>query len=324
MSNNYVTYNHGNHNFLNTGNKQKDFNFDKIVSEVSNYLFVPENSLELQYLYMIGERYDERKRENIQQFSKEVEEYDNIIKIAAEFIRDLGLQDNYTSYYVIFTYLLWNGFFSKDMKYIFTNNNLLSLNGFQGFDVIAGKGSCRSISNILNSISQQLGFDTHFLVNSFRTNYRNHILDIERKDEHGIILPPKLHNVSYNTSINSVGDHASILLNQNGNFYVYDPTNLSVYKVDETLIANLYNGVGECHIKPWGFIMYENMKQFDILELLCSIKSQNQFSFISNSEIREIIDESLDTCRKSKSLMLDFYSQIQNNIGTINESIFHK
>lgn len=321
MNNNYVMYNR-NYNFLNNGNQQKDFY--EIVSDVSNYLLVPENSLDLQYLYTIGEDYNERKKEVIQLFSNEVEKYDNIIKITAEFIKEVGLQDNYTSYYTIFSYLLWNGFFSKDMKYIYNNNDLLDLKGFEGLNVISGKGNCRSISNILNSISQQLGFDTHFLINSYRTNYRNYILDIERNDEYGLILPSKLHDVSYDMTIDSVGNHASILINQNGNFYVYDCTNLSVYKVDETLIANLYNGVGECHIKPWGFIRYENMKQLDILKLLHSINSQNQYSFMSHLEIREIMDESLNICKKSKSLILDFHSQIQNNIETINESVFHK
>lgn len=311
-------------NYENFNYNQEQYNFDKIVNDVSNYLFVPEDFTEVQFLYMLGKHYNNGKEKYCQQFEKEIAEYNNIILNTAKFIKELGLQDNHTSYYIIFTYLLWNGLVSKNMQYTFTNNNLLSLNGFQGLDIINGKGSCRSISNMLNSVFQQLGYDTHFLVNSNRIKCITHVIDIERKNEKGVIPAPQLNAIFRHIEIDPVGNHASILLKSNGNYYVYDSTNLSIYKVDEPLAAKLYNGVGECHIKPWGFIMYENMKQLDILKLLSSIGHQNQSTFMSNLEIKETINETLENCKKGKSLMLDFHSQIKNSIDNIHESIFHK
>ncbi len=303
--------------------KLDDFDHDKLLSNPFNYLFVPEDSQELQYLYMCAELNDEMRKKSIQQFSEVVKEYDTIIKIAAEFIKKLGLKDNYTSYYVIFNYLLWNGFFSKDMKFSYTKNNSLTLSDLVDLDVIAGKGNCLVISSTLNRISQQLGFDSHFLINSFRTERRDYILHIDRRDENGLLLPQRLTDVLYDTSVDAVGNHASVLVQDNGHFYVYDSTNLSVYKVDDTLIASLYNGIGECYLKPWGFFMYENMKQLEVLKLLCSISCQNPNSFMSDLEIQEIMDESLNICRNSKSLILDFRSQIQGSIEEINSNFFH-
>lgn len=300
----------------------QEFDFFEIASDPSHYILVPEDDVNLQYLYQMGESYAKMKNKNFEQYFESISHYDSLVHTTAQIVRELGIQGNSTSYYTVFAYLLWNGFLSWKENYIYDKHQLLGIEGFDGIDVICGRGSCRAIADFFQRVLRQFDFRTHFLVNSVHTTSKYHYPAIDRYDKEGMI--PQSSTFSSDRQIDIIGNHASVLLLQDSNYYIYDVTNLSVYKVDDPLVAHLYNGVGECHIKPWGFLMYEQWKQRDLLNWFSMISQQNPSSFWSDTEIQEITDETLNECKKNQDLLLDFHHQIRPKVKKIYKSCMRK
>jgi hypothetical protein len=61
--------------------------------------------------------YDEIK------YHEALKNYNDIIKQAANLIRELGLRNEPLSYSIIFSYLLWNGYFSNNGKFFYSTDN---------------------------------------------------------------------------------------------------------------------------------------------------------------------------------------------------------
>ncbi len=296
-----------------------DLNINNIGNDISNYLYVSEDNPKLQYLYFLGENYQNQKETNTIFNYKLVTSYKHIVDITSKFIKELNTQKDVTSYYIIFAYLLWNGYLSQNNKYIYSKENLLDISGFFGIDIITGKGNCKSISEFFNDILKKSGFNSTFLVNSFNNMYRDYIVDITQRIKTGPIT--KKVSFTSSTYLDPIGTHSSILVKENNNYYILDATNLAVYKTDNLLNASLYNGLGTCQIKPWGFIVYENLKQDDVQNIINAIRSQNISSFMTHEEIKEKSENALLVCRKNKALILDFHKSIQKDINNIYNNI---
>ena len=291
--------------------------FKNIVKDSDNYL-KPENTVERNYLYRIGglQYLQEQDYKRSHEFIDI--EYNKIIDDTAKIIKELGFKNNHASYFSIFSYLLWKGMFSNNQKYTYSLDTFDIL-GYFGLDVINGMGNCKSNSDMMNRVFRKLGLDSYFLINSCHVKSIESIIDVKRSNSE------KGKRIDDNAEISfMLGNHANVLVKDSdtNNFYVYDPTNLLIHKTDNSKEATTYNGEGKCFIKPWGFILREHMRFDDVLELLDCIDNQEQSLFMNNKEIKDIAVESVNRCKKEKTLVLDFYNNINKNIKNINDNIY--
>lgn len=248
-----------------------------------------------------------------------ISSYKKIISILSKFTSEMAIDNNNPiSLYVIFSYLLWNGYLSNNKSFSFSNKDLYSLDGFFGFDVVNGKGCCRSIADMLKDLLKNLNYEeAYFLVNSTSILMRTYALDIIRKDGNEELLPPKLNVMLKHKEIDDLGNHASTLLKIKDNYYVLDATNLAIYKMTSANYAELYNGNGKCFAPNWGYRIYEDMDVNMVKQLLDALQNQRLSSFLLDREVKEIEETTLNKCKLCKSSIEDFSAEISPEIDII-------
>lgn len=79
---------------------------------------------------------------------------------------------------IFYTYLLWNGYFSYNHKFIYGENQVNNYNTY-ALNIINGIGTCLSISDLLSYILTTLDINNAILINKLNNNYHayNLILD---------------------------------------------------------------------------------------------------------------------------------------------------
>ena len=285
--------------------------FWKVISGKDNYLYVPEK---LQILSETRKEEIIAKKNNEEKYKIALVEYDQIITKAAKLIREIGIKNNPTSEFMVFTYLLWKGIFSKDMKYVYENVNLLNIKHLYHLDIIDGHGVCKASSELLREVFKTMGYNAYFIVNAIQLHYTDYRVDTNMDNRSKPLKNGKCYE---DEELSVTGDHALVLLEKGGNYYMYDPTNIFVFKANKMFSADLYNGLGKCYMKPWGLFVFEQLNLNQILVLLDKIKSQDTSRFLTSKDITNITLETLDYCYKLKSLILDYHEEIKPNINRI-------
>ena len=82
--------------------------------------------------------------------------YYNILKQLKELIQELKV-DNSMQVNIIFSYLLWYGFLSKDNKLQFDCNNYICLENMDGISIITGKSKCLNNAEMLKDLHNIIG-----------------------------------------------------------------------------------------------------------------------------------------------------------------------
>lgn len=216
----------------------------------------------------------------------------------------------------LYTYLLWNGYFSKDKKLKYQIHDRLLLPGMYSHDIMDGIGVCLNFSDMLTDIINEFDYSAATLINHANKNIESfYKVDIERAKEkekfYFKLLSPLIGILT-----KKIGNHAYNLINENGKLYIYDSTNLSMSKLDSKWNSIIIAGKGTHDIKPF-FSYYVNdskkaVSTLDLLHTTSDIESPyNKKDFIITWE------QCLELFFNSTYLLDDFYFEIVNNINEI-------
>ena len=128
---------------------------------------------------------------------------------------------------LLFSYLLWNGYFSSSHNLCYCNKNNLNEPEFLSFEVMSGQGTCVHFSYLLKDFLKNCKYSNAILINQLKNiDYPNiYFPDIKRnailaeeKAPQNKILSKLLETI--------IGNHAFNLINDCGNLFIYDVTNL--------------------------------------------------------------------------------------------------
>ena len=291
--------------------------FKDAVKNPYNYLCIGKETEELNFLYQKRKEDTELVKHNYDTYKSAIIESEKIYRMAAIIIKELGLVDNPTSQFIVFTYLLWNGYLSENKEYKYEDKNLHNIRGYEELDIISGHGNCRSNVNAMKKIFTFLGYNVYTLINSTSLYYTDYAINYG--NDNTKLTDGRIHNEDADES--PIGNHANLLLEKNNNYYIYDPTNNLIFKVNAPLTADLYNGCGKCYIKPWGFIIFDHFDVEKTLDILFKIKSQNKENFLTKEEIVEITLNTFSRIKQNKTIISDFYSLIKPSIKYIKSKI---
>ena len=252
--------------------------------------------------------------ETLKKHSDSIEAYKLIIDSTAQLCHELNIKDS-MSVFVVFNYLLWNGYFSKDKDYIYTIGGRTSLMGHFGTDIMNGKGVCLNKSHMLSGLLNIMNYESHMVFNKvsgkFTDNYRP---CIERKIKKYYQLPMKIGAFLLNPITNIIGNHACALVKKDDVYYAYDPTNLLVFKLDSFLKADVIGGTGSIDIKPYSLSWFCDLDDKKIVEIVKSyekVKSEVQPHDIDT--IKASFETNLELCRNSTRLFNDFHDENEAN-----------
>ena len=260
-----------------------------------------------------------KTREIIEEFTTSQENYKEILKECRKLALTLKLE-NSLEIANLYTYLLWNGYFSEDKKLTYQRNDRLNIPGLYSYDIINGKGVCLNFSDMLSDyINEFEEYGAATLINTlgkdFKRNYKVEILRNSIKKT----IPQKLIAQLLNPYIKRTGNHTYNLIRENDNLYIYDSTNLSILDIINNKKALFVNGKGKSEIKPYlSYFLNPTEKSIKTLDLL-----QTTSEFSSAYNINDFIlswDYCLDLFQRNKYVLDDFYSQIEKNINNISKN----
>ena len=134
------------------------YSYDDLENE-SLYLDADKDSIIVKEILARQSHYEYQMNNTKFYYDDAISDYNQFIKIIAEFIRELKLEDNSIILSILLRRLLFNGYFSKnnffkaDSKQLFHDVDL-----FLGMDIIDGRGCCRHLANFYNAIFKEIGY----------------------------------------------------------------------------------------------------------------------------------------------------------------------
>lgn len=235
--------------------------------------------------------------------------YSSLLDKTKRLALELGL-DNSLEISNLFSYLLWNGYFSKTKSNISTTKDNKSIYNLRYADIIDGKCSQVSNSEMLKDLLNSCDFAATSLFNTissknkFDTIYK---VPIERQIEESSIKD-KIKSLVLSPIYKKVGNSSFVLIKEEDKVYIYDPSRLSLFEVTDSFNANLISGLGTTQLHP--YLSFPYMK--DLTRETMAIDSLFKLDDLSSPYNREdfIItsEANIETFKKNIYLLDDFYA----------------
>ncbi|MBQ9834254.1 MAG: hypothetical protein IJO33_03580 [Bacilli bacterium] len=262
-----------------------------------------------------AEKYKVLYKESLVSYYKVLENY----KLLA---RELNIDNSFDLSH-LFSYLLWNGYYSVNKTHSYKLSERLLLPGLHSFDVIKGKGVCLAYAELLHNYLTVCGKNSSILncklpteTNIISCDYRP---QIERNTNNNVSSESinKMLELLFKRVINNFGNHAVNLIEENDRLFGYDVTNLFVLNIGEKNRASIINGKGIIELKPLEtLILNSNADPNKLYELLVAGNLEQAFTrkevIFSFENIMEIIANSI-------SLLDDAYDNIHSELEFIDK-----
>ena len=297
----------------NNGTKTEE-EYNEKLKEIKNNELSNKNSISL------SKRFQEMSEEKLKMFPASLTAYKSIINSTAQLCHELGLDDS-MDIFVVFNYLLWNGYFSKDKDYFYTMAGRTNMFGYYGADIINGQGVCLNKSHMLDSLFKTMNYESHMVFNKVDKKMTlAYKTDIERKIKNQGESSIKIWSLLLEPISNITGNHACTLVKKDNVYYAYDPTNLCVFKLDDFLQANIIGGTGSITIKPYSLSLFENLNNRKIVEIVDSYKNVgSEIQPYDIDIVKTSFEENLELCRNNTALFNDFHIENELNRNMVLE-----
>ena len=218
---------------------------------------------------------------------------------------------------ILFSYLLWNGHFSKDKHNIYKNENSLLLSHMYPYTIMDGWGVCLNHSIMLTDYLNLCGIDATPLKNGIKHCKVDftYIPPIERnmpRTKEKFTLTSLFANKQA-----SPGNHVFTLIKENEYFYIYDATNLAMFAVQSPTKAM-------CTVANIKATLYPILS-YEMIDNNAACKTLNNFITASGfSEcpyqvdyFKFITEKSLETIKQNLNLIDDCYDESRDDIAVI-------
>lgn len=241
--------------------------------------------------------------------------YKEILENTKNIANELGFK-NSLELCILYTYLLWNGYFSKDreLKYQIKGANRIA--GMYSYDIMNGSGVCLNFSDMLTDFINMFDYSAATLASQLNDYERSYEIKINRTL--GDFKEPFISKL-LNKTVKGV-NHSFNLINEDNKLYIYDATNLFIAKLKNTKEAIIIPGLGKFNINPYfSYSLNLNQKSKEVLDLL--LENEILDSPYNEQDFIAISNKCIELLNSNKSLLNDFYNEIVNNILNIVKTI---
>lgn len=150
---------------------------------------------------------------------------------------------------ILYSIMLWEGYFSENGRNLYSFSNRRMVEGFYGLDVLSGNGLCLNYSDMLSDLLITSGFGSALLINSLSKDMEVDYKPNIEMNKRQISIKDKIMLKKISPVVEEVGTHAFVLINDKGLYYIFDPTNLTIFSIDDMDCKNI-NGQGGSIINP--------------------------------------------------------------------------
>ncbi len=277
--------------------------------------------------------YEDKYNPNLEFYDNEKESsylkaYKEIISKTADLLKYIK-RDNPFDASLIFQYLLWNGYFSKDDNIKYSKDNRFNALDALGADIMRGYSVCLNNSDMLTRILNNLDVPARILCCS--TNQ-------EKLPNDNRILKPN-DNQFVNSINNSsawenfltnhiIGNHAVVVFNHEDLNYVIDPTNCYFIKPSGYKKLKFYNTDNILKIKKRTSVFLNSFtnsfeersaisKDFDHIILNLFMQSKSKNNKINKEFLADTCYKAIESYVNNIELFEDFHTEITPQIDTV-------
>ena len=244
--------------------------------------------------------------------------YFDILEKMRKLSLELGLK-NSLELSNMYTYLLWNGYFSKDKTNVYSIENRKVIMGLLFADIMDGIGVCLNHADMLKDFLNNCGYDSAVLVNFASKNTKiDYKMDIERKVKKPS-FSTKIMNFVLMPIISRIGNHAFTLIKENDRMYIYDSTNLGLLEIKDPYMASVINGEGIHKLHPYTSFLVGNGTSSEINALSGLFLNTNLNSPYDKDEFIFTCEDNISLFNNNISLLDDFYDDIKSSVTFISD-----
>lgn len=255
-------------------------------------------------------------RKNRNKYSEIMHNYNILLEKMSSLSKELNFT-NSLELNILFSYLLWNGYLSKDRKYNFKKEDKDKIMGLFFLDTMDGFGVCLDNSEMLKDFLNLNGYPSAVLQNfyddkSVKVDYE---IDIERKTITDSTKTKLIERV-----LKRNANHAFNLIEDNDSLYIYDATNLLMQGIISQDSSQMINGIGKFKLFPYrSYMLCANSKEISLLDKF--IKTDNYPINYTREDLISISEVNLELLSSYHTLLDDFYAEVRPIIvGISNEA----
>ena len=251
--------------------------------------------------------------------------------------------------YIMFNYLLYKGYLSKNKEFQYSDEQRRNLRGLFGVEVITGKVACRHISCMLTDILNEYKIESYklgvhmkdyviakqqaytkeefvSLIDKYKTDEENYeflmkLVD-ELADSENIEVPTEA-IIEENMLKNMITNHIITFAYKDGRNYFLDPTNAKIYWMNDDSKKTLYGS--SCIDIPIHFMTPIILDGLDGLKNYLQIKKHLSSSHLSTPLENEylLVNETLDKCNNNIDIFEQFYVNNCELYDDITSKVLH-
>ena len=248
--------------------------------------------------------------------------YSNYLNILKNYksLADKLLIINPVEISILFSYLLWNGYFSMSKHNVFKNDNIFLLCHLYPYTIMSGTGVCLNHSILLTDYLNICGIEASPMEAYIKNRHEkpSYIPPIERDTPN---IKKEFNLNSLRSEIAKETNHVFTLIKENGQYYIYDPTNLMIFAIKSPTKA-------KCTAMNLNATLYP-ISSYEIIDNDIAYKTLN--SFITTSTFKEcpynanyfkfIAEQALEIIKQNISLLDDCYGDSHDDIHTVGQYV---
>lgn len=291
----------------------KDLTTITDIEELKQY-YIKEYNCSNLILTLIYKQYNNKKLLE-ELYKNSIDSYKQILETYKKLASELKIT-NSLDLSILYSYLLWNGYFSITHVHNYSLKNSLLLPGMP-FELMSGNGVCLHYATMLRDFLELNNIKTSTISSVINKNsiIETYQSNIERR------ISEKLSNIMYTTFdiikplVNIYGNHLITLIEDNKYLYVYDATKQHVYNILNNDNIEIINGIGKIKIKTIPTLVLDPSNDKD--NILEKIENNNKYK-LSVREVIERFEIIVDLLNENKLLTDAAYEEILSRISLIN------
>ena len=257
--------------------------------------------------------------------------YNNIVEKTSSFFKDELKVDDPVTASIIFEYLLWNGYYSKDNSFKFSTRKTISDFGCFGADIMRGYGQCLNIAHMLSDVLNKSGYRSYPTI-----CYCNvpKIIGKKRKE-----CPPiEQHLVEENENVNEelekkyekilkalehiskrTGNHVIVSTEYEDIFFGSDPTNLCFVTYKSKRFTKAVNSNIKYKLKPLVTRIINTDRDNETRIIFENRKRSHKGypNFLDKDQIKQKYNEEVNFCDSKKGLLDEFHKDCLKDIDIV-------
>lgn len=259
--------------------------------------------------------------------AKEMNLYRDLLELYRNIAEELKLSTALElSYY--YTYLLWNGYFSIAKEHEYTLDNRSKNLSFLAASVLGGGGACLEYSALLNDFLKVCNKES-VLMACYVPRKKDgvifeHANTIQRNINENTKQSTEMSLFIANVSgiVKKIGNHAVTVINENGQQFVFDATNLSVLNIENKLMASVINGSGYFDLKKNSLYLFNPTDCTG--ELFNLLRNEMAHSSLEKDSTIADYENTLKIVEKNKTLLDEGYNNILPFIEQISSLVLSR